>query len=30
FPVVVRGDNRIDIMPGDVGKATISFRERYR
>ncbi|MDH2862603.1 phage distal tail protein, partial [Bacillus cytotoxicus] len=30
FPVVIRGDNRVDIMPGDVGKATISFRERYR
>ncbi|EOV9525571.1 distal tail protein Dit [Bacillus cytotoxicus] len=30
FPVVIRGDNRIDIMPGDVGQATISFRERYR
>ncbi|WP_242159612.1 distal tail protein Dit [Bacillus cereus group sp. BfR-BA-01431] len=30
FPVVIRGDNRVDIMPGDVGAATISFRERYR
>ncbi len=29
FPVVIRGDNRIDIMPPDVN-ATISYRERYR
>ncbi|AWC29477.1 distal tail protein Dit [Bacillus cytotoxicus] len=30
FPKIIRGDNRIDIMPGDIGVATISFRERYR
>ncbi|HDR7595241.1 TPA: phage tail family protein [Bacillus mycoides] len=29
FPTVIRGDNRMDIMPPDV-KATVSFRERYR
>ncbi|KOS25487.1 phage tail protein [Bacillus anthracis] len=29
FPNVIRGENRIDIMPPDV-KATISYRERYR
>ncbi|HDR5461913.1 distal tail protein Dit [Bacillus anthracis] len=29
FPKVIRGDNRIDIMPPDVN-ATISYRERYR
>ncbi|WP_144508210.1 distal tail protein Dit [Bacillus mycoides] len=29
FPTVIRGYNRMDIMPPDV-KATISFRERYR
>ncbi|MEZ2325794.1 phage tail family protein [Bacillus tropicus] len=29
FPVVIRGENRIDIMPSDVN-ATISYRERYR
>ncbi len=29
FPVVIRGENRIDIMPPDV-KATVSYRERYR
>ncbi|MEX0418505.1 distal tail protein Dit [Bacillus sp. C30] len=29
FPTIIRGHNRIDIMPPDV-KATISFRERYR
>ncbi|QWH28949.1 phage tail family protein [Bacillus mycoides] len=29
FPKVIRGENRIDIMPPDV-KATVSFRERYR
>lgn len=29
FPVVIRGENRIDIMPPDVN-ATISYRERYR
>ena len=29
FPTVIRGQNRIDIMPPDV-KAKISFRERYR
>lgn len=29
FPVIIRGDNRIDIMPPDVN-ATISYRERYR
>ncbi|MEB9670947.1 MULTISPECIES: distal tail protein Dit [Bacillus cereus group] len=29
FPIVIRGDNRIDIMPPDVN-ATISYRERYR
>lgn len=30
FPKVIRGDNRIDIMPPDIGKATISYRERFR
>lgn len=30
FPMVVRGDNRIDILPGNVGTAAISYRERYR
>ncbi|MGG2934855.1 distal tail protein Dit [Bacillus pacificus] len=29
FPKIIRGENRIDIMPPDV-KATVSFRERYR
>lgn len=29
FPIVIRGENRIDIMPPDVD-ATISYRERYR
>ncbi|WP_144508939.1 distal tail protein Dit [Bacillus mycoides] len=29
FPTVIRGHNRIDIMPPDV-KAKVSFRERYR
>ncbi|OTY38803.1 phage tail protein [Bacillus thuringiensis serovar pingluonsis] len=29
FPKVIRGENRIDIMPPDVN-ATISYRERYR
>ncbi|MGH0939906.1 distal tail protein Dit [Bacillus mycoides] len=29
FPTIIRGDNRIDIMPPDV-KATVSYRERYR
>ncbi|HHT7112198.1 TPA: distal tail protein Dit [Bacillus cereus] len=29
FPKIIRGDNRIDIMPPDVA-ATISYRERYR
>ncbi|MBG9540419.1 distal tail protein Dit [Bacillus thuringiensis] len=29
FPKIIRGDNRIDIMPPDV-TATISYRERYR
>ncbi|MDP1459054.1 phage tail family protein, partial [Bacillus wiedmannii] len=29
FPKVIRGENRIDIMPPDV-TATISYRERYR
>ncbi|MBY7109996.1 MULTISPECIES: distal tail protein Dit [Bacillus] len=29
FPSVIRGENRIDIMPPDVN-ATISYRERYR
>ncbi|MDA1690231.1 MULTISPECIES: distal tail protein Dit [Bacillus] len=29
FPTVIRGYNRMDIMPPDV-KATVSFRERYR
>lgn len=29
FPKIIRGDNRIDIMPPDV-RATISYRERYR
>ncbi|MFC9419604.1 distal tail protein Dit [Bacillus mobilis] len=29
FPTIIRGHNRIDIMPPDV-TATISFRERYR
>ncbi|MFE9078667.1 distal tail protein Dit [Bacillus mobilis] len=29
FPIIIRGDNRIDIMPPDVN-ATISYRERYR
>jgi len=29
FPIVIRGDNRIDIMPPDVN-ATVSYRERYR
>ncbi|PFB77951.1 phage tail protein [Bacillus anthracis] len=29
FPKIIRGENRIDIMPPDV-TATISFRERYR
>ncbi|ARJ21775.1 phage tail protein [Bacillus mycoides] len=29
FPKIIRGENRIDIMPPDV-KATISYRERYR
>ncbi|MCU5656482.1 phage tail family protein [Bacillus mycoides] len=29
FPKVIRGDNRIDIMPPDVN-ATVSYRERYR
>ncbi|HDR8170456.1 TPA: phage tail family protein [Bacillus thuringiensis] len=29
FPKIIRGHNRIDIMPPDV-TATISFRERYR
>ncbi|PED84294.1 phage tail protein [Bacillus pseudomycoides] len=30
FPTVIQGDNRIDIMPSNVGIATISYRERYR
>ncbi|AYY28369.1 distal tail protein Dit [Bacillus cereus group sp. Bce033] len=29
FPIIIRGENRIDIMPPDVN-ATISYRERYR
>ncbi len=29
FPKIIRGDNRIDIMPPDVN-ATISYRERFR
>lgn len=29
FPFVIRGENRIDIMPPDIN-ATISYRERYR
>ena len=29
FPKIIRGENRIDIMPPDV-TATISYRERYR
>jgi predicted phage tail component-like protein len=29
FPTIIRGDNRIDIMPPDVN-ATVSYRERYR
>lgn len=29
FPTIIRGHNRIDIMPPDV-TATIRFRERYR
>ncbi|WP_434087988.1 distal tail protein Dit [Bacillus mycoides] len=29
FPTIIRGDNRIDIMPPDV-KAIVSYRERYR
>ncbi|WHT87153.1 distal tail protein Dit [Bacillus cereus] len=29
FPKIIRGDNRIDIMPPNV-TATISYRERYR
>ncbi|PDZ14826.1 MULTISPECIES: distal tail protein Dit [Bacillus cereus group] len=29
FPKIIRGDNRIDIMPPDV-TATVSYRERYR
>lgn len=29
FPKIIRGENRIDIMPPDVN-ATVSYRERYR
>ncbi|HEQ3528914.1 distal tail protein Dit [Bacillus cereus] len=29
FPTVIRGENRINIMPPDV-KATVRYRERYR
>ncbi|OUB48014.1 distal tail protein Dit [Bacillus thuringiensis] len=29
FPTVIRGENRINIMPADV-KATVRYRERYR
>ncbi|PDZ02679.1 phage tail protein [Bacillus cereus] len=29
FPIIIRGENRIDIMPPDVN-ATVSYRERYR
>ncbi|MBK5433407.1 distal tail protein Dit [Bacillus sp. TH25] len=29
FPTIIRGENRIDIMPPDA-KATVSYRERYR
>ncbi|HDR4520585.1 TPA: phage tail family protein [Bacillus cereus] len=29
FPVVIKGENRMDIMPADCN-ATISFRERYK
>ncbi|PFV75372.1 phage tail protein [Bacillus sp. AFS059628] len=29
FPTVIRGENRIDIVPPDVN-ATVSYRERYR
>lgn len=29
FPKIIRGHNRIDIMPPDV-TAKVSFRERYR
>ncbi|MBG0962429.1 distal tail protein Dit [Bacillus sp. SRB1LM] len=30
FPTIIRGNNRIDIMPPDIGKATVSFREMFR
>ena len=26
FPMIIRGNNRIDIMPPEVGKAAVSFR----
>ncbi|HFK1434020.1 TPA: distal tail protein Dit [Bacillus cereus] len=29
FPIIIRGDNRIDIMPPEVN-AAVSYRERYR
>ncbi|HDR7610964.1 TPA: phage tail family protein [Bacillus mycoides] len=30
FPVINRGSNRLEIMPSDVGKAKVIYRERYR
>ncbi|PSA72424.1 phage tail protein [Bacillus cereus] len=30
FPMIIRGNNRIDIMPPEVGKAAVSFREMFR
>ncbi|MGE6365203.1 distal tail protein Dit [Bacillus paramycoides] len=30
FPVVNRGSNTLEIMPANIGKAKVTYRERYR
>ncbi|WJE51109.1 phage tail family protein [Bacillus cereus] len=30
FPVINRGNNKLEIMPSDIGIAKVTYRERYR
>ncbi|MBJ8026092.1 phage distal tail protein, partial [Bacillus cereus] len=30
FPIIQRGTNKLEIMPPDIGKAKVTYRERYR
>ncbi|WP_368509276.1 distal tail protein Dit [Bacillus thuringiensis] len=30
FPIIQRGKNKLEIMPPDIGKAKVTYRERYR